>query len=304
MTYSVGQLIEDTREALEGVYHTSINVVVGSMTSSVAAFTITMNNLSLGPGAVVEVDNEMMFVTAFDPVTGIATVIRGQFGTTAVSHLAGALVRISSRFTKRRIRRALYEEVGSLPATLFKAESEQVAITDSSRVGTLLRSDIYRLLEVRRDPIPTGGSGFFQATSVSRDTYPKVPGVRLMRAGPSLNAGYSIELSQGNVPSGSLYVLYAAPFDVSNFDDGVDLLDDVGLAQSMLDLVRFGAMSRLIGEEEAIRVDLGEQGQPRVATEVAQGEIPQASNFYLQMRNRRINEESARLLQMYPIVGW
>lgn len=302
MTFSVGQLIEETREALEGVYHTNINVLSGALTSGSATVPLVMDNLAVGPGTILEIDSELMFDVAW--LSPNATVIRGVMGTSAVAHADQSLVRVSPRFTKRRIRQALLAEIRSLPATLFKAESEQVSITDSTRVARLARSDIYRMLEVRRDPMPTGGSDLFMPTNVSRDTSPRVPGVRIMRAGSSPNAGWAIELTAGNVPSGSLYVLYAAPFDVSVFDDGVDLADDIGMPESMWDIPRWGALSRLIGEEEAIRVDLGEQGQPRLATEVPNGEIPQASNFYLSLRNRRIAEESARLLQLYPISGW
>jgi hypothetical protein len=125
-----------------------------------------------------------------------------------------------------------------------------------------------------------------------------------MRAGPATKAGWAVEIAGQALPGGSIYLTVAVPFDTSTWEDGTDLEDQVGLADFMLDIPKWGAIGALISEEESLRVDLTVQPPPRKAAEVAQGEILQTGLFFERRRNRRIREAANRLRELYPPNGW
>jgi hypothetical protein len=73
----------------------NFNPVAATLTYSLnpTTTTVTVNNASgIVAGAIIEIDNELMSVTAFDAATNTLTVVRGVDGTTASAHGAGTSV--------------------------------------------------------------------------------------------------------------------------------------------------------------------------------------------------------------------
>lgn len=299
MTYLVSALVEDTRDALLGTYRARWNSLTNTITSGATTLQLSDNVNALDRGSVLAIEDELVLVRSM--AGNVATVSRGFRGTQAVGHTAGVLVEENPRFPKPRIKQALLDEVRAWPASLFRAVTDIVAVGSNQRLVGISRSDVFRILEARREPSSTLSWAIVSSSS-ARDTYPKVR-ARLVRAGPATVGGWAVEL-EANVPVGSLYLLYACPFDTSVWADGTDLEDFVGLEPFMFDIPKWGAMARLLAEEESLRVAMTQQGQPRRAAEVVNAEILQTGQFFQRRRDQRVREAANVLRERYPVDGW
>jgi hypothetical protein len=104
--------------------------------------------------------------------------------------------------------------------------------------------------------------------------------------------------------AGSTYVLRvtaATDFDTSAFTDDVDVVEDVGLPASAIDIAPLGAAGKLTGVREILRTNIGTQNQPRRAEEVPPGATIQTGMQLMQLRDRRLSQEATRLLGRWGI---
>ena len=69
---------------------------------------------ALGAGAIIEVGQELMFSTALNTVSNEITVTRGARGTTATSHSAGDLIKISPAFPRKNVYDAVVDQIENL----------------------------------------------------------------------------------------------------------------------------------------------------------------------------------------------
>ena len=64
---------------------------------------------SLDAGAIIEVDQEIMYTTALNNVTNKITVRRGQRGTTATVHAENAIIKIQPTFPRKNVYEAVVD---------------------------------------------------------------------------------------------------------------------------------------------------------------------------------------------------
>lgn len=295
MPYLVSNLIAETRNELNGTVRTEWNLTNGTGTAVATTITLRDDMRGVDFGTILGVGNEEMRVRS---VSGqVATVIRSWNGTTAATWADNAPVEINPRFSVSLLRRTLRDVIRAWPHSLFTPASEILPVGSGQRLFKIGRADAYGVCEVRRDP---SSALDVLSPSLSRDTYPVVRGWELVRSGPATAAGVGFQIKE-YVPAGNLYVTYGVPFDVSDFDDAVDLEVDVGLASTMLDIPRIGAIAQCLAWEQVRRVDLSVQSQPRIAAEVPPGEIIQSAAFYTRLHDRRQRVEADRLRQVWGI---
>jgi hypothetical protein len=110
-----------------------------------------------------------------------------------------------------------------------------------------------------------------------------------------LNLGEEVNLDT------TYQVTFARPFDLSSFALTVDLVDDVGMSDSLLDAIAYGVAARLLVPLEVDRLLMDAQGLPRLAEETAQQAAMQIGVGYLQFRNQRLADESYRLIREHPL---
>ena len=67
------------------------------------------------------------------------------------------------------------------------------------------------------------------------------------------------------IRAGAVYLLAAAPLDVDSISWTADLVEDIGMQQSQLDVLDMGVKWRLLGDSEAGRSSRDAQDQPRRA---------------------------------------
>jgi len=92
---------------------------------------------SLDAGAIIEVDQEIMYTTALNNVTNKITVRRGQRGTTATVHAENAIIKIQPTFPRKNVYEAVVDQIKNLYPTLFATETiELTASTGYKLLGT------------------------------------------------------------------------------------------------------------------------------------------------------------------------
>ena len=91
---------------------------------------------ALGAGAIVEIGQELMFSKSLNVVTNEVTVQRGARGTTATTHDAGSIVKITPAFSRKNVYDAVSDQIKNLYPTLFATETlELTASTGYKLLG-------------------------------------------------------------------------------------------------------------------------------------------------------------------------
>ena len=145
MSDTIGNLVDRVfREYLEPMDSVeSYSYLTGGIDSSQTTLNYEENMFSteeedaLGAGAIIEINQELMFSKSLNSVTNEITVQRGARGTTAAAHLAGDVIKITPAFTRKAVFDAVSDQIKNLYPTLFATETlELTASTGYKLLGT------------------------------------------------------------------------------------------------------------------------------------------------------------------------
>ena len=142
MSSTIADLIDRTyREYLEPVDNVeSYSYLTGGIDASQTTLNYEENMFSteeedaLGAGAIIEVDQELMFSKSLNAVTNEVTVQRGARGTTAAIHSAGAIIKITPSFPRKNVFDAITDQIKNLYPTLFAVETLDVTSGTGYRI--------------------------------------------------------------------------------------------------------------------------------------------------------------------------
>lgn len=277
------------RQLLSGTVEqkNKLSATINATTTSVVT---TYDLDGLRPGAVFEVDNEMMYVWASTSGSKTVTVERGFNGTTAAAHTAGALITVNPRFPRAQILEALNDELADLSSPmhgLYQVKSFDMDYNGSDEIVNLPQiSDIIDLLGVH--------------VRVKADQYEWVRKVRLIRDLPTddFSSGYGLRFLNG-IRQGRLRVVYKAPFAALT-NETQNLFTYAGLPTSCEDIINLGVQIRVMAPRELKRNFTESQGDTRRPEEVASGAVSNSVTNLIRMRRDRITAEAARLARQYP----
>lgn len=262
-------------------------------TFTTTASTVQLTSIdSLQPGALLECGLEMMYVTSFVEGTRTATVIRGHLGSTARQGATTDVIRVNPRVPQVSMLYALRDELRSWDDRLFTTQAETLTFSASEHaVAASPTRDPYRILIAR--PRPTG-------------TYPEYKNVQLdLRRGDDTDVwstGYSVHLPPGMVFAISTYVdvVYALPFNLATLDSTTDLESTVGLATTMLEILKLGILMRIVAGKQVGRMDSYGQNRANLQQDVPATTPLQAAAQYAELRDKAYDAEVRRLLSRYP----
>lgn len=297
---SVRNVVESIRRQLNSTYRYEVVQLGAAMLATDTVLTINSDpTANLRPGSLLSVSAELMRVTAVDPGPREIHVIR-EWGNSqeATAHADGTEAWVNPRFTAIDILDAMYDELASWDPDLFRVEDDVFPVTWSQPVVELPAgwSDAIGVVTVRRQ-----AQAQFQSTH-RENAWPEVRfrvqrGVNLPTA---VTSGIVIRLID-EVAAGQVHVTVAVPFDLDELDIDSDMVTDVGLERSMLDLLKIGVRYRLIGDNEAGRTARTAQDEPRRAEETPPGAASDESNRLYAMYIRRKNTEIMKLRGRYPV---
>lgn len=261
-----------------------------------------MTSGSLVAGADISVGLEDMRIMAVDATNSQVTVIRAFGDSDTESHQTDDVVWINPRFTSQDILDALREEIVSWGPQLYKAYTAEVSTGDSAQTIELPVGFVgmYGLLDVKRYVTPPSGTDPLNSITA----WPRA-NVRLERFttdwSVATTSGIRLRIIEPKTAA-TLLVSAAVPFTTSALDTpGCDLVDDVGLSESMIDLACLGCKLRLMVDAEAARSARDVADDSRRSEEVPPAAALQTANAYQTLYRRRMAEEVQKLAALHPI---
>ena len=180
----------------------------------------------IGPGTVIEVDAEQMFVSAIDPGSNTLTVTHGYAGTTATTHATGTMMVVAPRYTRTHILRAVADGVDSLFPDLFSVNTA-LAVDQGGGIADLADPACSHVLSAHA-LADTG-----EWLDVPATLLPNFPEVQ---TGPAIQVGFW---------SYDVYVTYARRF-IRPTTESDDLQDDCYVDAQWEKIVKVAAMAELI----------------------------------------------------------
>ena len=256
-----------------------------TFTNSAVSFTVAdATQISTG---LIEVDEELMWCTEIDPDANLIYVsTRGLYGTTAVSHATGAIVRNSPRFPRQAIVNALNTLVRSVYPDLFGVASTN--ITSATGVATYeIPSEVENILSVTYDELSPSGHWspvrrWDLDTAADTTEYPS--GKTLSIFEPVLS-GRSLRVTYMKVPS----VFAGLASEITS----------TGLTESARDCLVYGACAKLVGYLEPARLS-DESAEAHLLGTQTPGSALAPARFFYQLHLQARQEEARRLQARYP----
>jgi hypothetical protein len=276
-----------------------ISYLTAPMSPTDLTFTVdpdTARSISRG---VVEIGDEMILVKKIDVGSGTVSVFgangRGAEGTTPAAHSIDDIVTADPRYPKVRIIEAVNEAISGVYPDLFVfGETEFPYI--AARMEYPIPADAADVYKVTWNTI--GPSGMWLAAQRYRfnPQASTTPGQVLPTPTPT---GKSIQIMDfGITPGRNVRVTYIKPpSQLTNLTDDFTV---TGLEERMIDLIVYGACWRLLPGWEAGRLQQSSIESTERAPLVPTGAANNASQYYLGLYQRRLDEERDRLLNLYP----
>lgn len=290
---TAGDVATEIQRRLTGIAGKErLNSLDGALTTATTEVILNYPPSTIDAGTLLSVDYELMHVWHANDRT--LSVQRAMHGTTAVNHSDDALVEIEPRWPKGVILKEMQRELQSLPKSIYKVASADITIASDTNVTDFTGMsgvEIHRLLSVKLWDPSTPGDGI------------RTVSCQLVRDLPAATfaSGYGIQIPDGarTGQSLSLRVTYATDLTTSTVASDTNLVTTVGLPVTAEDILVYGVASRLMMDHEAQRNDLARQGQQRHAEEVPPQSWIRTAQFYKAMRDERVQQEAARLLERY-----
>lgn len=285
---SVADLVETTKAQLTGTHRGQYNFLASGIDDIVTQLTVEDEPGGINSGALLSIDDEIMYVRTATPANKTCTVHRGWLGSTPAAHAENTPIEISPRFPRFIIKNALRDEIRSWGSGIFAIDSFEVVVGVNQRALdlTFLDGNWYQVLSV------------FRSARAGLDADLALRG-RTVRHSSGYPGGAFV-LDAG-VPDGTVVTMtVATPFVLDDWEDTTDLVDDCGLQETMLDIPPIGACWRLLSPREITRLDPGTQGEPRSAAEIQAGMIAATARGYKALRDTRLADETYRLRSRYP----
>jgi len=235
----------------------------------------------LGNGALVEVDQELMLVTAANTSTRTLTVSRGYAGTTAATHADETNIFINPTFPRKSVFDAVADNIVRLYPSLYNVTTTNV--TSGSTYAEVPASTVEVL------------TSYVQNASGEQYTS---AGIELLRDFPPSTTNTAVQFY--NTSSGKTVHLVIKRKFVRPTDETVDLATDCLIADEYEQIVMVGAVADIVGA-----TDIDASTQEFITEKLAAESYPVGSgerlrNALLRLRSLLIDEARGNLRSLYP----
>lgn len=287
---SVASVITQARHALVGSSREQRNRLSIGVDTDDTTLTLEFDLNGIGRDHIVEVGSELMFVWGVSSASKTLTVERGYLGTTPAAHALGAGLTVNPKFPRSVLLASMNAELADLSSPrngLFRVATVETEYDNRTRMLTIPGSvPVLRVLSV-------------WWREGNRDWY-EVPRFRVARNQDTddISSGIAVILDDG-ARTGPVRIVHTTPFASVAEDD--DLEVDGGLPASAVDIVALGVQLRSMVSREVPRNHIEAQGDTRRPDEVGPGAVQQSWQGLSRLRRERIQAESTRLKQMYPL---
>ena len=235
----------------------------------------------LGNGALIEVDQELMLVTAANPSTRTLAVSRGYAGTTAATHADETNIFINPTFPRKSVFDAVADNIVRLYPSLYNVTTTNV--TSGSTYAEVPASTVEVL------------TSYVQNASGEQYTS---AGIELLRDFPPSTTNTAVQFY--NTSSGKTVHLVVKRKFVRPTSETVDLATDCLISDEYEQIVMVGAVADIVGA-----TDIDASTQEFITEKLAAESYPVGSgerlrNALLRLRSLLIDEARGNLRSLYP----
>jgi len=284
---TLSELVEQTIAEIGSYIKNQDSITV--ITSSVDAddLTIAVDDVKSLSKGVVEIDEELLYVKKAITDSGTIEIIgitgnptgRGWRGTTATSHVSGSIVRNNPLFPRAQVKRAILETIKGMNFPVITNETFQFNGSDYSYI---MPDGLEDITGISWDvPDSTGVWQLIKNWRLDTNYYDPATGTTKQ----------ALILKESPMPGRDVRVQYTKfPTVITNNQD----LSASGLPSSCEDVVRLGAMYRLLSTVEPGKVTAVSVSADALDQPVATGASVSAAKYIFQLYSVRLAEEIAK----------
>jgi hypothetical protein len=241
---------------------------------------------------IIQIDDELIWVDSYDKNTGVVTIPpygRGYLGSTKSSHTSGTQVIIKPTYPRNNLKKAINDTVRAIVPTVFGTGTYTFEYSPAV-LTYALPNDVETILSVA-----------WQTVGPTMEWVP----IRSWRMDPmasttEFNSNNSLSIYDTIVPGRTVQVFYTAQPDTFEIDQD-DYEDVTGLPLSCKDVIVYGAAYRM-----ASMIDPGRLTLTSPEADIQSNKIPlnagtNAARYLLALYTQRLDEESKKLRERYPI---
>lgn len=292
MTTTYANLVDEVILNLSG--YTMRQDRTTHLTSAVTSdgLTLSLGNTNIGKG-VVEIDDELIWIDSHDRVSSTATVApygRGYQGSVAAAHAADTRVTVAPTFPKVSVKKAINDTLDAVFPQLFGVGVHTFNY-NSSKTAYSLPAEAQTVLYVS-----------WKITGPSGEWLP----VKGWRHDPLANAatyatGNTVSIYDRIESGRTVQVYYTKKPSTLRDASPTQTFEEVtGLPSSCKDVIAYGAAYRLASFIDPGRLNYSSAEADNADTKIQYGSGASTARFMLGLFQQRLNEESAKLKDVYP----
>lgn len=287
---SFAEMIEDTLSEVSSYVRGQESITVLTQPVTASDTTLTLDDAASVSKGLVEVGDELVYVKSVNKTAGTAEVLpggRGWRGTTAASHDVNTIVRNNPIFPRDQIRRAINDTIRGIDLRAIDSHEFEF---DGTQYAYPLPTDFEDVTGVAWDaPDTTEIWPLLKRFRIDRN-FRTVNDPNTMRA--------AIVLLESPMPGRTVRVQYAKfPTPLSAASD--DFASVTGLPASSEDVIRLGAMWRMISTVDPGKVIARAPSSDLVDQPVPSGESTAVARYLYQLFSVRLAEEKAKQQDNY-----
>jgi hypothetical protein len=289
------QLVDEVRTNLSGytLRQDRITYLTNPGGINTTALDIGIGNSENLAKGVIEIDDELIWINTFDKnnltLNAIPGFGRGYGGTTPSPHAQNAQVTLTPTFPKVNVKKAINDTINSFYPKLFQVASTTFTF-NAAQITYPLPDDARDVMFIS-----------WQTPGPSREWLP-VNRWRIDRMAntAAFNTTRTLSLYDKIVPGRTVQVYYSTiPNTLTNSND--DFATVTGLPESSRDVVTLGAAARLLSYLDTGRINLSSAEADINDTKLPSTAGASASKYVYALYQQRLNEESTKLQDRFPI---
>lgn len=290
---TLAEMVDEVRSSLAGytLRQDRITYLNSAINTTDLAMPVgSASNLAKG---IIEIDDELIWIDNFNSTNNILNAApgfgRGWQGTTPAPHAQYAQVTLTPTFPRTVIKQAINDTINSFFPKLWAINSTTFTF-NASQTTYPLPNDVESIIYAS-----------WQTTGSSLEWLP----INRWRADPmanisAFNTTNTINIYENIQPGRTVQVYYTTTANTldANTDDFADV---TGLPDSCRDVVTLGASYKLLSYVDSGRINLSSAEADLNDTKIPSSAGVASSRYIFALYNQRLNEESLKLQDKFPI---
>jgi hypothetical protein len=284
---TLNELTEQTLGEINGYVRNQESVTIALNVVAANELSIAVDDASAISKGIVEIDDELLYVKKSIAASGTLqilgtaanTVGRGWRGTTATSHVSGSVIRNNPLFPRTQVKRAILETIKGMNFPVIKQTNFDFT---GSQYAYSLPSELEDITGVSWElPDSTGVWALVKRWRIDTNYYDE----------DTNTYGQAIVLNEAPMAGARVNIQYTA-FPTTITDN--QQLTVSGLPNSCEDVVRFGAMYRLLSTVDPGKVIATSVSADALDQPVSAGASTTTAKYLFQLYSVRLAEETAK----------